>query len=123
MLSPTAFLPTRAKICQICYDFLRKIINFLPMAKMSKSQILATMADNTGLSKKDVKNFMDQLMELAYKEVKQNGEFVLPGMGKMVKINRPARQGRNPATGATIQIPAKVVLKFRVAKAAKDALL
>jgi len=93
------------------------------MAKMSKSQILATMADNTGLSKKDVKNFMDQLMELAYKEVKQNGEFVLPGMGKMVKINRPARQGRNPATGATIQIPAKVVLKFRVAKAAKDALL
>jgi DNA-binding protein HU-beta len=93
------------------------------MAKMSKSQILAAMAESTGLSKKDVKNFMDKVVELAYQEVKKNGEFVLPGFGKMVKINRPARTGRNPATGATIQIPAKTVLKFRVAKAAKDALL
>lgn len=93
------------------------------MAKMSKSQILATLSDTTGLSKKDVKNFMDKIVELAYKEVKLSGEFVLPGFGKLVKINRAARQGRNPATGATIQIPAKVVLKFRVAKAAKDALL
>jgi DNA-binding protein HU-beta len=93
------------------------------MAKMSKSQILATLADTSGLSKKDVKTLMDQLVELAYTEVKKNGEFVVPGLGKMVKINRPARQGRNPATGQTIQIPAKVVLKFRVAKAAKDALL
>ena len=93
------------------------------MAKMSKSQILATLSDTSGLSKKDVKNFMDKLAELAYAEVKKNGEFVLPGFGKLVKINRAARQGRNPATGATIQIPAKVVVKFRVAKAAKDALL
>jgi DNA-binding protein HU-beta len=93
------------------------------MAKMSKSQILATLSDTSGLSKKDVKNFMDKMTELAYVEVKKNGEFVLPGFGKLVKINRAARSGRNPATGATIQIPAKVVLKFRVAKAAKDALL
>lgn len=93
------------------------------MAKMSKSQILTAMAEATGLSKKDVKNFMEKMTELAYKEVKQAGEFVLPGFGKLVKINRLARMGRNPATGATIQIPAKVVLKFRVAKAAKDALL
>lgn len=93
------------------------------MAKMSKSQILATLSESSGLSKKDVKNFMDKMTELAYVEVKKNGEFVLPGFGKLVKINRAARQGRNPATGATIQIPAKVVLKFRVAKAAKDALL
>ncbi|MFH1089365.1 MAG: HU family DNA-binding protein [Candidatus Uhrbacteria bacterium] len=93
------------------------------MAKMSKSQILATLSDTSGLSKKDVKNFMDKLAELAYAEVKKNGEFVLPGFGKLVKINRAARSGRNPATGATIQIPAKVVVKFRVAKAAKDALL
>ena len=93
------------------------------MAKMSKSQILATLSDTSGLSKKDVKNFMDKLAELAYSEVKKNGEFVLPGFGKLVKINRAARSGRNPATGATIQIPAKVVVKFRVAKAAKDALL
>lgn len=93
------------------------------MAKMSKSQILASMAETTGLSKKDVKNFMDKMTELAYKEVKGAGEFVLPGFGKLVKIDRQARIGRNPATGATIQIPAKTVLKFRVAKAAKDALL
>ena len=93
------------------------------MAKMSKSQLLATMAETTGLSKKDVKEFMEKIVEVAYKEVKTAGEFVLPGFGKLVKINRPARQGRNPATGATIQIPAKVVLKFRVAKAAKDMLL
>jgi len=93
------------------------------MAKMSKSQILATLSETSGLSKKDVKEFMDKLTELAYKEVKTAGEFVLPGFGKLVKINRPARQGRNPATGQTIQIPAKVVIKFRVAKAVKDALL
>jgi len=93
------------------------------MAKMSKSQLLAALSEGTGLSKKDVKDFMDKLTEMAYKEVKRSGEFVLPGFGKMVKINRQARQGRNPATGATIQIPAKVVVKFRVAKAAKDALL
>lgn len=90
---------------------------------MSKSQILATLSETSGLSKKDVKEFMDKLTELAYKEVKHAGEFVLPGFGKLVKINRPARQGRNPATGQTIQIPAKVVIKFRVAKAVKDALL
>ena len=90
---------------------------------MSKSQVLAELSDTSGLSKKDVKNLMDKMTELAYREVKKNGEFVLAGFGKLVKINRAARQGRNPATGATIQIPAKVVLKFRVAKAAKDALL
>lgn len=90
---------------------------------MSKSQIIASMAETTGLSKKDVKCFMEKLVELAYKEVRGAGEFVLPGFGKLVKINRQARMGRNPATGATIQIPAKTVLKFRVAKAAKDALL
>jgi DNA-binding protein HU-beta len=66
---------------------------------------------------------MEKLVEVAYKEVKGAGEFVLPGFGKLVKIHRQARMGRNPATGATIQIPAKTVLKFRVAKAAKDALL
>lgn len=93
------------------------------MAKMSKSQVLAELSDASGLSKKDVKNLMDKMTELAYREVKKNGEFVLAGFGKLVKINRPARMGRNPATGQTIQIPAKVVLKFRVAKAAKDALL
>jgi len=91
------------------------------MAKMTKSQTLAALAETTGLAKKEVAGFMDSLAELAYSEVKTNGEFVLPGFGKLVKVNRKARQGRNPATGETIQIPAKTVVKFRLAKAAKDA--
>lgn len=90
---------------------------------MSKSQILSTLADKSGLSKKDVANLIDTMTSLAYSEVKKSGEFVVPGIGKLVKVNRKARQGRNPATGETIQIPAKTVVKFRVAKAAKEAVL
>jgi len=67
--------------------------------------------------------FMDMLVELAYQQVKKNGEFVVPGIGKLVKVDRKARMGRNPATGEQIHIPAKTVVKFRVAKAAKDAVL
>lgn len=90
---------------------------------MTKSQLLSALAEKTGLAKKDVAGFMDTLAEMAYSEVKKNGEFVLPGFGKLVKVDRKARQGRNPATGATIQIPAKTVAKFRLAKAAKEAVL
>ena len=90
---------------------------------MSKSQMLAALADKTGLSKKDVAALMDAMTEMAYKEVKGAGEFTLPGIGKLVKVNRKARMGRNPATGQEIHIPAKTVVKFRVSKAAKDALL
>lgn len=93
------------------------------MAKMTKSQVLQALAEKVEVSKKQAAAFLDALVELAYKEVKSNGEFVFAGVGKLVKVNRKARQGRNPATGATIQIPAKTVLKFRVAKAAKDSLL
>ncbi|OGI16518.1 MAG: DNA-binding protein [Candidatus Moranbacteria bacterium RIFCSPHIGHO2_02_FULL_40_12b] len=93
------------------------------MAKMTKSQTLAALAEKTGLAKKDVVGLMDELVNLAYSEVKKVGEFVLPGFGKLVKVNRKARQGRNPATGETIQIPAKTVVKFRLAKAAKEAVL
>jgi DNA-binding protein HU-beta len=93
------------------------------MAKMTKSQLLDVLATKSELSKKQVKTFLDVLVEVAYKEVKSNGEFSMPGMGKLVKKHRSARQGRNPATGATINIPAKTVVKFRVAKAAKDAIL
>ena len=93
------------------------------MAEMTKSQILQTLADKTGLSKKDVNGFMDAMTDLAYVEVKKNGEFAVPGIGKLVKVHRAARMGRNPATGEEIQIPAKTVVKFRVAKAAKDAVL
>lgn len=93
------------------------------MAKMTKSAIIASLAESTGLSKKQVDGLVMEMTNLAYKEVKKSGEFVVPGLGKLVKIKRAARQGRNPATGETIQIPAKTVVKFRVAKAAKEAVL
>lgn len=93
------------------------------MAKMTKSALVANLADKTGLSKKQVDGFFAALSELAYKEVKKAGEFVVPGFGKMVKAKRKARMGVNPATGAKIKIAAKTVVKFRLAKAAKDAVL
>jgi DNA-binding protein HU-beta len=93
------------------------------MAKMTKSQILSALAEKTGLAKKDVTTLMDELAVLAYSEVKKVGEFVVPGFGKMVKVNRKARMGVNPATGEKIKIAAKTVAKFRLAKAAKEAVL
>lgn len=93
------------------------------MAKMTKSQLMQELAAKTGLVKKDVVKLMETLSTMAYAHVKKDGEFVVPGFGKLVKVHRAARQGRNPLTGATIQIPAKTVVKFRVAKAAKDAVL
>jgi len=90
---------------------------------MTKSQIIAALAEKSGMAKKDVVTLMDTLVELAYSEVKKSGEFVVPGFGKMVKVNRKARMGVNPATGAKIQIAAKTVVKFRLAKAAKEAVL
>lgn len=93
------------------------------MAKMTKSALLAGLSEATSLSKKDVGNVLDTLASMAHKEVKKGGEFVLPGFGKLVKVNRKARMGRNPATGESIKIPAKTVVKFRIAKAVKDAIL
>lgn len=93
------------------------------MAKMSKSQLLGELAEGGEMSKKQVSEFLDKLVALAYKQVKSAGEFVIPGLGKLVKVNRAARMGRNPATGEQIQIAAKTVVKFRVAKAAKEAVL
>jgi DNA-binding protein HU-beta len=92
------------------------------MAKMTQTQIIAEMSTKTGIAKKQVKDFIASLVDLAYREAKK-GEFALPGLGKLVKQKRKARLGRNPATGEEIKIPAKTVLKFRVAKAAKDAVL
>ena len=90
------------------------------MAKaMTKSQIIKTLAEKTDLTKKQVIAVMEGLVGLAYTEAK-NG-FTVPGLGKLVVVNRKARMGRNPATGEAIHIPAKRVLKFRIAKAAKDA--
>ncbi len=93
------------------------------MARLTKSQILAELSKKTGMSKKDVGGMIDTIVSLALAQVKKNGEFVIPGLGKLVKVKRAARMGRNPATGATIKIAAKTVVKFRVAKAAKEAVL
>ena len=90
---------------------------------MTKSQLMTHLAEKSGMPKKDVISFMELIVETAYYEVKANGEFTIPGLGKLVKKHRNARMGRNPATGETIQIPAKTVCKFRVAKAAKEAVL
>ena len=90
---------------------------------MTKAQLLDALAEKTELSKKDVNTVLDELATLAYFEVKTNGEFVVPGFGKLVKAHRKARMGRNPATGESIKIAAKTVVKFRLAKAAKDAVL
>lgn len=93
------------------------------MAKMTKSQIVTALSEKTGLAKKEVSGFFDALTGVAYKEVKKGGEFVLPGFGKLVKAKRKARMGVNPATGEKIKIAAKTVVKFRVAKAVKQAVL
>jgi len=90
---------------------------------MTKAQLMTTLAEKTGMSKKEVVNFMEVLTNMAYSEAKKEGEFVLPGFGKLVLVDRKARIGRNPATGEQIQIPAKRAVKFRVAKAVKDAIL
>jgi DNA-binding protein HU-beta len=87
---------------------------------LTKAQIITTLADTTGLSKKEIVGVIEAQTNLAYKEAKAG--YTIPGIGKLVVVDRKARMGRNPATGETISIPAKKVLKFRVAKAAKDAI-
>ncbi len=92
------------------------------MAKMmTKSQVMSHLAGKTGLTKKQVAEFFDEMLSLACKEAK-NG-FVLPGFGKLVVAQRKARMGRNPQTGEPIKIPAKRVCKFRIAKSLKDTVL
>jgi DNA-binding protein HU-beta len=92
------------------------------MAKaLTKSQIAAAIAEANGLTKKQAVECLQSVADLAYKNAKNT--FTLPGLGKLVLVNRKARMGRNPATGETIKIAAKRVVKFRVAKAAKEAIL
>ena len=92
------------------------------MAKaLTKSQVATALAEKVGVTKKESVQFLDELAALAYKNAKNS--FTIPGLGKLVLVNRAARMGRNPATGEAIKIKAKRVVKFRVAKAAKDAIL
>ena len=88
---------------------------------MTKTQIITALAEEVELPKKDVKALLEAQAALACKEAKKG--FTIPGIGKLVVVKRKARMGRNPATGEAIKIPAKTVLKFRIAKAAKDAVM
>ncbi len=88
---------------------------------MTKSQIVDHLAAKTATTKKVANQFVDELVALAHKEAKKS--FTIPGLGKLIVVDRKKRMGRNPATGETMVIPAKKVLKFRIAKAAKDAIM
>jgi DNA-binding protein HU-beta len=90
------------------------------MARMTQTEIISSLADSCGCKKSEVKAMFDALTSLATREVRTNGEFTLPGFGKLKKTNRKARQGRNPATGAVINIPAKTTVKFSIGKSMKD---
>jgi len=87
---------------------------------MTKTQLVRTIAEHHEINNKTAAAFIEHLAELAVKETKKNGVFILPGLGRLVKSNRKARMGRNPQTGEAIKIPAKTVVKFRVAKVVKD---
>ena len=92
------------------------------MAKaLSKSQVAAAIAEKNNITKRQAVEILETIADLAYKNAKNS--FTLPGLGKLVLVNRKARMGRNPATGEEIKIPAKKVVKFRVATACKDAVL
>ncbi len=92
------------------------------MAKaMTKSKTADYLASKLDVSKKQANQFLDELATLSYREAKNS--FTLPGIGKLVLVNRKARMGRNPQTGEPIRIPAKKVVRFRVSKQAKDAIL
>lgn len=94
-----------------------------PSRPMTKSQLSTHIAEKAGITKKAATEILDELAAVAYKEAKKNKQFTIPGVGKLVLDRRKARMGRNPATGETIKIAAKKVVKFRVAKACKDAVI
>jgi DNA-binding protein HU-beta len=91
--------------------------------KMTQSQMVKQLAADTGHTTKAAKDFVARFADLAVRETKKSGMFVIPGIGRLVRVDRKARMGRNPATGEAIKIPAKKVVKFRVAKAVKDAIV
>jgi DNA-binding protein HU-beta len=88
--------------------------------RLTQTEIINQLADKAGMKKAQAKEFFSALASLAASEVQKNGEFTLPGFGKLVKATRKAREGRNPATGKPIKIPAKTTVKFRLGKAMKD---
>jgi DNA-binding protein HU-beta len=116
-----ALKPRRRAVLEI----LRKKTRRRNMAnqRMTQTQLVRSLAESCEVNNKTARAFLDGLSSLAIAEVKKNGVFVLPGIGRLVRVDRKARIGRNPATGESIKIPAKKVVKFRVAKAAKDTIV
>jgi DNA-binding protein HU-beta len=90
---------------------------------LTKAQIVSYFAKKFDLSKKVAASVIDEMATLAVTETKKAGAFTFPGVGKLVMVKRKARVGRNPATGEPINIPAKTVVKMRVAKACKEAIV
>ena len=93
-----------------------------PVTKMTKTQIVKAMAEKLGTETKQIQAFFDALAEMATEQTREAGEFTVPGLGKLVKAERKERMGRNPGTGEEIKIAAKTTVKFRIAKAASDAI-
>jgi DNA-binding protein HU-beta len=91
--------------------------------RMTQTQLVRSLAEGCEVNNKTARGFLDSLATMAIAEVKKNGVFVLPGIGRLVRVDRKARTGRNPATGESIKIPAKKVVKFRIAKAVKDSIV
>ena len=92
-------------------------------ARMTQTQLVRSLAESCEVNNKTARGMLDCLSSMAIAEVKKNGVFVLPGIGRLVRVDRKARTGRNPLTGESIKIPAKKVVKFRVAKSVKDAIV
>ena len=97
--------------------------NKTPATKMTKTAVIRYMAEDTELPVGQCAAFLAGLVELAVTQTRKNGEFTIPGLGKLVKAQRAARMGRNPATGEALKIKAKTTVKFRLAKAVKDAVV
>lgn len=91
--------------------------------RMTQSQLVKELAETCQVNNKVSKQMLESFAEIAVRETKKKGVFVLPGIGRLVRVDRKARMGRNPATGETIKIPAKKVVKFRVAKSVKDSIV
>ena len=91
--------------------------------RMTQTQLIKEIATSAGIANKVAKQILETISDIAVRETKKNGVFVVPGIGRLVRVDRKARVGRNPATGESIKIPAKKVVKFRIAKAVKDAIV
>ena len=93
-----------------------------PVVKMTKTQIVKAMSEKLATEPKQIQAYLDALIEMATEQTRETGEFTIPGLGKLVKADRKERMGRNPQTGEVMKIAAKTTVKFRMAKAATDAI-